>query len=69
MTTSLGDEYPKQQARLRELRAEVVKMPVNSMFLYLSELDSVLNRADVAAISGDVVQMLGVYKEMTEFNA
>lgn len=69
MTTSLGDEYPKQQARLRNLRAEVVKLPIQSAFFYLSELDRLLSRADVAAISGDLVQIVEVYKEMTEFNA
>lgn len=66
---SVGEDYPKQQARLRKLRVEAAKLPVHSVFFYLMELDSLLHRAEAAAISGDIVEVLRAYNEMREFES
>ena len=69
MSGSLGDDYPKQQARLRVLRAVAADLPIQSAWFYIAQLDSLLQRAEAAAISGDIVQMIAVYNEMKEFES
>jgi len=66
---SVGEDYPKQQARLRKLREDVARLPVHSVFFYLMALDSALHNAEEAAISGDIVEMLRAYNEMREFES
>lgn len=61
--TTLGDEYPKQQARLRELIQLYSDLgPVGAFGKVV--IEQVLRRADEAAISGDVVAMLRSFEEM-----
>lgn len=69
MTTTLGDDYPKEQARMRELLEEaheIAKMPNVNMSFYIAMLKQTMREADEAAISGDVVRMLRAYKAMQE---
>lgn len=63
---TLGDDYPRQQARMRILRDQGLALgPVG--FFYAAQADDILRRADEAAISGDLTAMIGVYQEMKEF--
>jgi len=65
-TESLGDAYPKEQARLRELLTEYEAIgPVGAFGLAV--IKDVLRRADEAAISGDLVVMIRLYHEMKEY--
>ncbi len=45
MSGSLGDDYPKQQARLREARAVAADLPIQSAWFYIAQIDSLLKRA------------------------
>lgn len=68
MTTSssVGDDYPRQQERIREaVQAGREIGPAGAFYVMVGE--DLLRRADQAAISGDIVQMLSVYQEMREF--
>jgi ribulose 1,5-bisphosphate synthetase/thiazole synthase len=60
--SSLGEEFPKEQARLRELLAEYKAIPAGVFAATMME--DCLRRADQAAVSGDVVKMIQVYEEM-----
>lgn len=62
---SLGEDYPIEQARCRELLDEYRKIGPVGRFGYVM-IEQVLKRADEAAISGDIVQMIGAYQAMKE---
>lgn len=62
---SVGTEFPKEQARLRELREAYVKIGPAGRF-GLASIDVALIRADLALASGDVVRILGAHQRMTE---
>ncbi len=63
--TTLGDDYPNEQARIRRL-IEIYKSlgPVGSFGAAM--IEQVLQRADHAAANGDVVAMLRAYREMKD---
>jgi hypothetical protein len=63
--STLGDEYPKMQARVRAL-IEVYKEIGPAGTFGRIMIEQVLERADRAAISGDVVAMIRSFKEMEE---
>lgn len=60
---TLGDAFPIEQARIRELRTQYMAIGPAGAFGY-AILEQVLKRADQAAMSGDVVAMLRSYEEM-----
>lgn len=60
---SLGELYPVEQARCRELLTAYKAIGPAGQFGHLM-ISQVLERADRAAISGDVVAMLRCYEEM-----
>ena len=62
---SLGEAYPKEQQRCRELLEEYKAIGPNGIFGY-SAISAVLQRADKAAISGDVAKMMISFQEMRE---
>jgi hypothetical protein len=63
---TLGEAFPKQQARLRELLAIYKGLgPVGTFGATL--IEDCLKRADKAAIEGDVVAMIRIYEEMKGF--
>jgi len=67
MSESLGDAYPKEQARLRECLGryqELRSMPGVNVSFALAAIEDVLRRADEAAISGDLPAMIRLYQEM-----
>ena len=63
--TSLGEEYPKEQARCRELLTQYQEIGPPGRFGALM-IEDMLCRADEAAISGDVIAMIRLYEEMKE---
>jgi hypothetical protein len=60
---TLGDRFPAEQARVRELLGEYKALGSVGAFGALM-IEQVLRRADSAAVSGDVVAMLRSYEEM-----
>lgn len=63
--SSLGEDFPLMQARVRKMRDYGKKIGPAGAF-YVMVCDDLLKRADEAAISGDVVKMINIYKEMQE---
>lgn len=62
-TTSVGEQFPLEQARVRELLIAYKKIGPAGAFGALM-LEQALQRADQAAISGDVVAVLRSYEEL-----
>lgn len=63
MVTTLGEAYPREQERCRELLATYKELgPVGSFGA--AAISDVLRRADAAVISGDLAQMIALYQEM-----
>ena len=61
--SSLGEAYPQEQARVRELLGIYKGLgPVGTFGAVM--IEDVLKRADKAAIEGDVVAMSRLSKEM-----
>lgn len=63
--TSLGDAFPMEQARLRELLDVYKDLGPVGAFGHAA-ISAVLQDADKAAISGDVVWMVRAFKAMQE---
>ena len=61
---SLGEAFPLEQARVRELLAIYKSLPPQNGSFGAMMLEQVLQRADRAAISGDLVAMLRSYEEL-----
>lgn len=61
--SSVGEDFPRQQQRVRELREEYVQIG-RAGALGLVMIDQVLARAERAAMSGDVLQILQSYEEL-----
>lgn len=67
--TSLGTEYPQEQERCRNLLLEYFKLrdtPGVNVNFAIGTLTDLLRRADVAAMTGDVVEMIRIYRELKE---
>jgi hypothetical protein len=63
--TTLGEEYPKQQARCRELLARYQEIGPAGAF-GAAVIEATLKEADEAAISGDVVRMIAAFQKMKD---
>ena len=61
--TTVGEDFPRQQARARELLAEYKKIGPAGAF-GAAMIEQALQRADAAAISGDVVAVFQSYQEL-----
>jgi len=62
---SLGEEYPKEQARCRELLQVYRDIgPAGTFGAFM--IKNTLQEADAAAMSGDVVRMIAAFKRMKE---
>lgn len=61
--SSLGEEYPKEQQRCREILAVYEKLGPVGQFGAI-HIKKTLRKADEAAVSGDVVAMLQMFEEM-----
>ena len=60
MTTTVGDDFPIQQARVRELRQSYIDIGDAGKF-GLSVIDGALLAADQAWASGDIVAIVRAY--------
>ena len=61
--SSVGEDFPKQQERCRELLTQYQAIGSAGAFGH-AMIAQVLKRAEEAAISGDVVAVLRAYEEM-----
>lgn len=64
MNESVGEAFPKEQARGRELLGIYRQLPPQSGAFGAMMIEQVLQRADAAAMSGDVVAILRSYEEL-----
>lgn len=60
--TSVGEDFPKELQRVRELVPLYDAIPTGAFGAMM--LRQVLDRAEKAAISGDIVAMLASYQEL-----
>lgn len=60
--SSVGIEFPKEQARVRELLGIYKTIPTGMFGAAM--IEKVLQRADQAAMSGDPVAILRSYEEL-----
>lgn len=65
MTESLAEALPREQARVREIVAEYDKIPGGKLAATMMRVTLV--KAEIAASSGDVVEMLSAYKALQEW--
>lgn len=63
--SSVGEEFPKQQARVRTLLGHYKEIGPAGAFGAMM-IEAALRRADEAAMSGDVVAILRSYQELKE---
>lgn len=63
--SSLGEDFPKQQARVRELLVEYRKIGPAGAFSAMM-IGAALAEAEKAAISGDVVAIMKAYKKLKD---
>lgn len=63
---TVGDDYPRQQQRCRELILLYRSLPNNVGQFGAMMIEKVLQKADVAMASGDIVEILKCYNEMKE---
>lgn len=63
---SLGEDYPKQQARMRVLLDHGRSVGAVGHF-YCTMIEDVLRRADKAVMEQDLPAMVRIYKEMEAF--
>jgi len=61
---SLGEEYPKEQARCRELLKVYQGIPTG--FIGASLIEIVLQEADQAVVSGDLPAMIVAFEKMKD---
>jgi hypothetical protein len=65
---TLGDAFPKEQARVRTILGYYKEIGPTGTFGALM-IEHLLQRADEAAVKQDVVAMIQVFKEMQEIEA
>jgi hypothetical protein len=64
--STLGDDLPKQCARVRELIAIYRSLPNNAGAFGAHMMECDLQNADKAMISGDVVEMIRCYQKLKD---
>ncbi len=63
--SSLGEEYPKEQARVRELLGIYKSIGPGGAF-GAAGIEAVLREADTAAVSGDLARMIRAFQSMKD---
>lgn len=63
--SSLGEEYPKQQARVREILWSYKEIGPVGIF-GASIIEDLLRRADKAAVEQDTIAMIQLFQEMKD---
>lgn len=64
--TSLGEAFPEEQARLRELLVQYLEIGPAGIFARMM-IEDCLKRADKAVMEQDLPSMIRIYQEMREF--
>ena len=64
--TSVGEDFPVQQARVRKIQKAAREIGPGEAFL-VALTEGALRRAEKAAMSGDLVEILKSYQELREF--
>ena len=64
--TTVGDDFPKQQARVRQIQQHAREIGPAGQFL-VAMCEAALKNAEAAAISGDLTWILQAYAELKEF--
>lgn len=64
---SLGEALPLEQQRVAALIKEYEGLPGNAGFLGALMMRSALHRSNIAAMSGDVLEMIRSYEIFKEF--
>ena len=62
---TLGDDFVKEQARVREVLGYYKEIGPAGAF-GAAMIEQSLQKADKASISGDIVEMLAAYKDLRE---
>lgn len=62
-TTSVGEDFPKEQARCREVLAQYKELGPSGVLGGVL-IEATLCEADAAMASGDIVRILRAYKAM-----
>jgi hypothetical protein len=62
-STSVGEDFPKEQARCREVLSQYKELGANGAFA-AAMIEATLREADAAMASGDIVRILQAYKAM-----
>lgn len=65
---TLGDAFPKEQARIRECVLNAIGLG-NAGAFYRMVGEDLLKRADIIVMSGDLAGMIEIFKEMKEFKS
>ena len=63
--SSLGEDYPKQQAMCRRILESYIEIGPAGAFA-AGMIRAVLKEADEAAVSGDLVRMIRAYQAMKD---
>ena len=67
-STSVGEDFPKQQARVREVLGMYRDIGPNGMFGAMM-IEQTLREADEAQASGDIIRILQSYEALKEIKA
>jgi hypothetical protein len=67
MSSSVGEDFPIQQARVRRCLENGLEIGPAGMF-YVAVCRKALADADRAAISGDLVEILRAYQELKDIS-
>lgn len=62
-STSIGEDFPKEQARCREVLAQYKELGPSGVLGGMM-IEATLREADAAMASGDIVRILQAYKAM-----
>lgn len=65
MSGSVGEDFPREQARVRQCLVNGLSIGPAGVF-YVHVCKSALARADAAALSGDLVEILVSYQELRD---
>lgn len=66
--STIGDDFPRQQARVRQCLENGLEIGPAGAF-YVATCREVLAQAEAAAISGDIVAILAAYQALRDISA
>lgn len=66
-TTTLGDALPAKMREIREVYIPTYREVGPTGAFAIAMMNDALTRAELALASGDVVEMIGAYRDLMEF--